>query len=89
MVYWRCLCEYLKSKGEESEVLLEQMLPEPAIYADYLLRYTAFTNKSLATKIAYFFKVKNISFMQLFPFSKAKVVLEQCFWFVLLNFFFF
>ncbi|XP_005148525.2 condensin complex subunit 3 [Melopsittacus undulatus] len=39
VVYWRCLCEYLKSKGEEGEVLLEQMLPEPAIYADYLLSY--------------------------------------------------
>ncbi|KAM9027690.1 condensin complex subunit 3 [Ara ararauna] len=39
VVYWRCLCEYLKSKGEEGEILLEQMLPEPAIYADYLLSY--------------------------------------------------
>ncbi|NXO47209.1 CND3 protein, partial [Aramus guarauna] len=39
VLYWRCLCEYLKSKGEEGEVLLEQMLPEPAIYADYLLSY--------------------------------------------------
>ncbi|PKU33460.1 condensin complex subunit 3 [Limosa lapponica baueri] len=38
VLYWRCLCEYLKSKGEEGENLLEQMLPEPAIYADYLLR---------------------------------------------------
>ncbi|NXH70654.1 CND3 protein, partial [Hydrobates tethys] len=37
VLYWRCLCEYLKSKGEEGEDLLEQMLPEPAIYADYLL----------------------------------------------------
>ncbi|XP_009877611.1 PREDICTED: condensin complex subunit 3-like, partial [Apaloderma vittatum] len=39
VLYWRCLCEYLKSKGEEGEDLLEQMLPEPAIYADYLLSY--------------------------------------------------
>ncbi|NWX18747.1 CND3 protein, partial [Aegotheles bennettii] len=38
-LYWRCLCEYLKSKGKEGEDLLEQMLPEPAIYADYLLSY--------------------------------------------------
>ncbi|NXG33591.1 CND3 protein, partial [Dromaius novaehollandiae] len=38
-LYWRSLCEYLKSKGEEGEDLLEQMLPEPAIYADYLLSY--------------------------------------------------
>ncbi|KAM6362668.1 condensin complex subunit 3 isoform 2-T2 [Alca torda] len=39
VLYWRCLCEYLKSKGEEGEDLLEQMLPEPAIYAGYLLSY--------------------------------------------------
>ncbi|NXV83391.1 CND3 protein, partial [Atlantisia rogersi] len=39
VLYWRCLCEYLKSKGEEGEVLLEQLLPETAIYADYLLSY--------------------------------------------------
>ncbi|XP_062430565.1 condensin complex subunit 3 [Rhea pennata] len=39
VLYWRSLCEYLKSKGEEGEDLLEQMLPEPAIYADYLLSY--------------------------------------------------
>uniref|UniRef100_A0A8C0ZJZ1 Non-SMC condensin I complex subunit G n=1 Tax=Cyanistes caeruleus TaxID=156563 RepID=A0A8C0ZJZ1_CYACU len=39
VLYWRCLCEYLKSKGEEGEVILEQVLPEPAIYADYLLSY--------------------------------------------------
>ncbi|XP_054247530.1 condensin complex subunit 3 [Indicator indicator] len=34
--HWKCLCQYLKSKGED---LLEQVLPEPAIYADYLLSY--------------------------------------------------
>uniref|UniRef100_A0A8C5SYH6 Non-SMC condensin I complex subunit G n=1 Tax=Malurus cyaneus samueli TaxID=2593467 RepID=A0A8C5SYH6_9PASS len=39
VLYWRGLCEYLKSKGEEGEVLLEQVLPEPAVYADYLLSY--------------------------------------------------
>ncbi|XP_051475958.1 condensin complex subunit 3 [Apus apus] len=39
VLYWRCLCEYLKSKDEEGEDLLEQILPEPAIYADYLLSY--------------------------------------------------
>ncbi|NWT49956.1 CND3 protein, partial [Erythrocercus mccallii] len=39
VLYWRCLCEYLKSKGEEGEVALEQVLAEPAIYADYLLSY--------------------------------------------------
>uniref|UniRef100_A0A8C3QVI0 Non-SMC condensin I complex subunit G n=1 Tax=Cyanoderma ruficeps TaxID=181631 RepID=A0A8C3QVI0_9PASS len=39
VLYWRCLCEYLKSKGEEGEVVLEQVLAEPAVYADYLLSY--------------------------------------------------
>ncbi|NXQ53528.1 CND3 protein, partial [Anthoscopus minutus] len=39
VLYWKCLCEYLKSKGEEGEVVLEEVLPEPAIYADYLLSY--------------------------------------------------
>ncbi|KFO94700.1 Condensin complex subunit 3, partial [Buceros rhinoceros silvestris] len=39
VLYWRCLCEYLKSKGEGGEDLLEQVLPELAIYADYLLSY--------------------------------------------------
>ncbi|XP_071411317.1 condensin complex subunit 3 isoform X1 [Pithys albifrons albifrons] len=39
VLHWRCLCEYVKSKGEEGEDLLEQLLPEPAIYADYLLSY--------------------------------------------------
>ncbi|XP_070613491.1 condensin complex subunit 3 isoform X2 [Erythrolamprus reginae] len=35
-LYWKALCEHLKSKGEE---FLEEVLPEPAIYADYLLSY--------------------------------------------------
>ncbi|NWU10276.1 CND3 protein, partial [Cephalopterus ornatus] len=39
VLHWRCLCEYLKSKGKEGEDLLEEILPEPAIYADYLLSY--------------------------------------------------
>uniref|UniRef100_A0A8C3T9R9 Non-SMC condensin I complex subunit G n=2 Tax=Chelydra serpentina TaxID=8475 RepID=A0A8C3T9R9_CHESE len=38
-LYWRSLCEYLKSKGEEGEALIEQILSEPATYADYLLSY--------------------------------------------------
>ncbi|NXA31353.1 CND3 protein, partial [Eudromia elegans] len=38
-LYWRSLCDYLKSKGEEGEDLLERILPETAIYADYLLSY--------------------------------------------------
>ncbi|XP_016055237.1 PREDICTED: condensin complex subunit 3 isoform X1 [Miniopterus natalensis] len=38
-LYWRALCEYLKSKGDEGEEFLEQILPEPVIYAEYLLSY--------------------------------------------------
>ncbi|NXF88118.1 CND3 protein, partial [Eubucco bourcierii] len=37
--HWKCLCHYLKSKGEEGEDLLEQVLPEPAVYAHYLFSY--------------------------------------------------
>nr|XP_033804584.1 condensin complex subunit 3 isoform X2 [Geotrypetes seraphini] len=39
VLYWKSLCEYLKSKGEEGEIALEQILPEPAVYAEYLLSY--------------------------------------------------
>ncbi|KAM8969666.1 condensin complex subunit 3 [Sarcophilus harrisii] len=38
-LYWRVLCEYLKSKGDEGEAFLEQILPETAIYSEYLLSY--------------------------------------------------
>ncbi|XP_006160689.1 condensin complex subunit 3 [Tupaia chinensis] len=38
-LYWRVLCEYLKSKGDEGEALLEEILPEPVVYAEYLLSY--------------------------------------------------
>lgn len=37
-LYWRVLCEYVKSKGDEGEEILEQILPEPIVYAEYLLR---------------------------------------------------
>uniref|UniRef100_A0A8C1WVT2 Non-SMC condensin I complex, subunit G n=1 Tax=Cyprinus carpio TaxID=7962 RepID=A0A8C1WVT2_CYPCA len=33
------LCEFVKSKGNEGEELLEQLLPEAAIFADYLCSY--------------------------------------------------
>ncbi|KAL8207577.1 UNVERIFIED_CONTAM: hypothetical protein K2H54_059174 [Gekko kuhli] len=36
-LFWRALCEYLKSKGEKGEEFLEHLLPEPAVYADYVL----------------------------------------------------
>ncbi|XP_062964601.1 condensin complex subunit 3 [Cynocephalus volans] len=38
-LYWRAFCEYLKSKGDEGEEFLEQILPEPVVYAEYLLSY--------------------------------------------------
>nr|XP_055182182.1 condensin complex subunit 3 isoform X2 [Nyctereutes procyonoides] len=38
-LYWRVLCEYVKSKGDEGEAVLEQILPEPVVYAEYLLSY--------------------------------------------------
>ncbi|KAK1346029.1 hypothetical protein QTO34_008498 [Cnephaeus nilssonii] len=38
-LYWRVLCEYLRSKGDEGEEFLEQILPEPVIFAEYLLSY--------------------------------------------------
>lgn len=39
VLYWRALCEYFKSKGEEGEAALEQILPEPPVYVEYLLSY--------------------------------------------------
>uniref|UniRef100_A0A8C1WVA1 Non-SMC condensin I complex, subunit G n=1 Tax=Cyprinus carpio TaxID=7962 RepID=A0A8C1WVA1_CYPCA len=39
VLYWRALCEFVKSKGNEGEELLEQLLPEAAIFADYLCSY--------------------------------------------------
>ncbi|KAG1956791.1 condensin complex subunit 3 isoform X2 [Pimephales promelas] len=39
VLYWRALCEFVKSKGNEGEELLEKLLPEAAIFADYLYSY--------------------------------------------------
>ena len=36
ILYWRALCEFVKAKGDEGEEMLEKILPEAAIYADYL-----------------------------------------------------
>lgn len=38
-LYWRALCEYLKKKGDEAEEHLERILPETAIFADYLFGF--------------------------------------------------
>uniref|UniRef100_A0A8B9KJC4 Nuclear condensin complex subunit 3 C-terminal domain-containing protein n=1 Tax=Astyanax mexicanus TaxID=7994 RepID=A0A8B9KJC4_ASTMX len=39
VLYWRSLCEFVKAKGDEGEELLEKLLPEPAIFAEYLYSY--------------------------------------------------
>ncbi|XP_055061410.2 condensin complex subunit 3 isoform X1 [Misgurnus anguillicaudatus] len=39
VLYWRALCEFVKSKGDEGEEILEQLLPEAAIYAEYLYSF--------------------------------------------------
>ncbi|KAG7458740.1 hypothetical protein MATL_G00223870 [Megalops atlanticus] len=39
VLYWRALCQFVKSKGDEGEEMLEQLLPESAIFAEYLFEY--------------------------------------------------
>ncbi|KAL1023964.1 hypothetical protein UPYG_G00049620 [Umbra pygmaea] len=39
VLYWRALCEFIQTKGTEGEELLEQLLPEAALFAEYLYRY--------------------------------------------------
>ncbi|KAK7929251.1 hypothetical protein WMY93_005646 [Mugilogobius chulae] len=39
VLYWRALCEFIKSKGDEGEEMLEQVLPDAATYAHYLSEY--------------------------------------------------
>ncbi|KAM8939534.1 condensin complex subunit 3 [Pelodytes ibericus] len=39
VLYWKAICQYLKGKGDEGEAALEQILPEPAVYAEYLSSY--------------------------------------------------
>lgn len=36
VLYWRALCEFIKSKGDDGDEMLEQVLPDAATYADYL-----------------------------------------------------
>ncbi|MBN3309460.1 CND3 protein, partial [Amia calva] len=38
-LYWRALCEFVRSQGDEGEELLERLVPEPAIFAEYLYGY--------------------------------------------------
>lgn len=49
VLYWRALCEFVKSKGNEGEELLEQLLPEAAIFAEYLYRWLCSTIVFLVT----------------------------------------
>ncbi|KAM9449510.1 condensin complex subunit 3 isoform 1-T1 [Clarias gariepinus] len=39
VLYWRALCEFVKSKGDEGEELLDKLLPEPARFAEYLYSF--------------------------------------------------
>ncbi|XP_069833553.1 condensin complex subunit 3 [Dendropsophus ebraccatus] len=39
VLYWKALCEYFKAKEDEGEAALEQILPEPAVYVEYLLSF--------------------------------------------------
>ncbi|XP_045069849.1 LOW QUALITY PROTEIN: condensin complex subunit 3 [Coregonus clupeaformis] len=39
VLYWRALCEFIKAKGDEGEEMLEQLLPEAALFAEYLYGY--------------------------------------------------
>ncbi|CAL9700239.1 unnamed protein product [Knipowitschia caucasica] len=39
VLYWRALCEFIKSKGDQGEEMLEQVLPDAATYAHYLSGY--------------------------------------------------
>lgn len=36
VLYWRALCEFIKTKGDDGDEILEQVLPDAATYADYL-----------------------------------------------------
>uniref|UniRef100_A0A8C7J4N1 Non-SMC condensin I complex, subunit G n=1 Tax=Oncorhynchus kisutch TaxID=8019 RepID=A0A8C7J4N1_ONCKI len=36
VLYWRALCEFVKTKGDEGEEMLEKLLPEAATFAEYL-----------------------------------------------------
>ncbi|XP_038569390.1 condensin complex subunit 3 [Micropterus salmoides] len=39
VLYWRALCEFIKTKGDDGDEILEQVLPDAATYADYLYGY--------------------------------------------------
>uniref|UniRef100_A0A8K9X7G9 Non-SMC condensin I complex, subunit G n=1 Tax=Oncorhynchus mykiss TaxID=8022 RepID=A0A8K9X7G9_ONCMY len=39
VLYWRALCEFVKTKGDEGEEMLEKLLPEAATFAEYLYGY--------------------------------------------------
>lgn len=39
VLYWRALCEFVKQKGDQGEEILEQLIPEAVIFAEYLFGY--------------------------------------------------
>ncbi|XP_028832614.1 condensin complex subunit 3 isoform X2 [Denticeps clupeoides] len=39
VLYWRALCEFVKKKGDQGEEILDHLVPEAAIFAEYLYGY--------------------------------------------------
>ncbi|XP_057699600.1 condensin complex subunit 3 isoform X1 [Corythoichthys intestinalis] len=39
VIYWRAQCKFFKEKGDDSDEMLEQVLPDAATFADYLYEY--------------------------------------------------
>ncbi|XP_077575069.1 condensin complex subunit 3 [Stigmatopora nigra] len=39
VLYWRALCMFIKKKGDDSEEMLEKVLPDAATFAKYLYEY--------------------------------------------------
>ncbi|KAJ8399327.1 hypothetical protein AAFF_G00413650 [Aldrovandia affinis] len=38
-LYWRALCQFVRAKGDDAEEILDQLVPEAAIFAEYLYGY--------------------------------------------------
>jgi len=38
-MYWRCLCEHLRSLGTDADEFLDKVLPTGVVYARFLRRY--------------------------------------------------
>jgi len=38
-VYWSQLCEYMKTKGADGEVYLDDIMPTVVVFCDYMQEY--------------------------------------------------